>query len=85
MDTSIFQDEDTTAGKYTVVLSPEIEEAFIHIEKTDGSSHSAIAPIIDGTDEVSAILRQHGFTINGYQTATILPFKRPEIVDTATV
>jgi hypothetical protein len=79
MEPNVFQGEESLVGKYTVIVIDERQEAYVNYTTPDNRDYEFTVATDHGTSAVSGVLRQCGFTIDGFKTATILPFKRPEV------
>tara|TARA_R110000851_G_scaffold31263_4_gene84672 strand:- start:301 stop:543 length:243 start_codon:yes stop_codon:yes gene_type:complete len=79
MEPNMFQGEEALIGKYVVLLVEENQEAYVHYMTPDNRAYEFTVATDQGAGAVSGVLRQCGFTIDGFKTATILPFKRPEV------
>lgn len=74
----VFSGSEPDVGVFTVNVCGDTEQAYGIIQLFSGDHIEFDCSVVYGLSAVYGILREHGFTISGYQTAKIIPFKRPE-------
>jgi hypothetical protein len=73
-----FSGSEPNVGSFIVSTFADTQETYTNVDLCNGEHIEFECSIVDGYDEVFSKLRQHGFTIAGFQTAKVIPFKRPE-------